>query len=48
MYSRGDKELISQARAQLTSAIIGLTFIILAYVILSVIGVDILKIPGFG
>ncbi len=48
MYSRGDKEVISQARSQLTSAVIGLTFIILAYVILSVIGVDILKIPGFG
>lgn len=48
MYSRGDKEVISQARSQLTSAIIGLAFIIFAYVILSVIGVDILKIPGFG
>lgn len=48
MYSRGDKEIISQARSQLTSAIIGLAFIIFAYVILSVIGVDILKIPGFG
>jgi hypothetical protein len=48
MYSRGDKEIISQARSQLTSAIIGLAFIIFAYVILSVIGVDILRIPGFG
>lgn len=48
MYSRGDKEVISQARSELTSAVIGLTFIIFAYVILSVIGVDILKIPGFG
>lgn len=48
MYSRGDKEAINDARARLTSAIIGLAFIIFAYVILSIIGVDILKIPGFG
>jgi hypothetical protein len=48
LYSRGDKEIIADARSQLTSAIIGLAFIIFAYVILSIIGVDILKIPGFG
>ena len=48
MYSQGNKEIITDARSQLTSAIIGLLFIIFAYVILSVIGVDILKIPGFG
>jgi hypothetical protein len=48
MYSRGDKEMITDARSQITSAIIGLLFIIFAYVILSIIGVDILKIPGFG
>jgi hypothetical protein len=48
MYSRGNKEIIADARSQLTSAIIGLAFIIFAYVILSIIGVDILKIPGFG
>jgi len=47
MYSRGDKEMIADARSHITSAIIGLLFIIFAYVILSVIGVDILKIPGF-
>lgn len=47
MYSRGDKEMITDARSQITSAIIGLLFIIFAYVILSIIGVDILKIPGF-
>ena len=47
MYSRGDKEMIADARSHITSAIIGLLFIIFAYVILSVIGVDILKLPGF-
>ncbi len=47
MYSRGDKEMIADARSHITSAIIGLLFIIFAYVILSIIGVDILKIPGF-
>ena len=48
MTSRGEKEPIEKARAQITSAIIGLLFIVFAYVILSIIGVDILKIPGFG
>ena len=48
MYSRGDKEMVADARSHITSAVIGLLFIIFAYVILSVIGVDILKIPGFG
>ena len=48
MYSRGDKEMIADARSRITSAIIGLLFIVFAYVILSIIGVDILKIPGFG
>lgn len=47
MASQGDPEKVGEARQQLTSAIVGLLFIIFSFVILEVIGVDILKIPGF-
>lgn len=47
MASQGNAEQITAAREQFTSAIIGLLFIIFSFVILQVIGVDILKIPGF-
>lgn len=47
MVSRGDPEKVAEAREILTSAIVGLLFIIFSVVILQVIGVDILKIPGF-
>lgn len=47
MASQGDPEKITEARQQLISAIVGLLFIIFSFVILQVIGVDILKIPGF-
>ena len=45
--SRGDPEKIGHAKEILTSAIIGLLFIIFSLVILEVIGVDILRLPGF-
>lgn len=48
MSSRGDPEKIQAAKDRLTSAIIGLLFIIFSLVIVQVIGVDILRIPGFG
>lgn len=48
MASQGDPEKIVVARQQLTAAIVGLLFIIFSFVILQVIGVDILRIPGFG
>jgi hypothetical protein len=48
MTSQGNPEAVKAATEQLTAAIIGLLFIILSFVILQVIGVDILKIPGFG
>jgi len=48
MTSQGNPEASKAASEQLTSAIVGLLFIILSFVILQVIGVDILKIPGFG
>lgn len=48
MISRGDKEKLAAARETLTGAIVGLLFIVLSIVILEIIGVDILRIPGFG
>lgn len=48
MASRGDPEKLQGAKETLTSAIVGLLFIIFSLVILEVVGVDILKIPGLG
>lgn len=48
IFSRGDPERVQGAKETLTSAIVGLLFIIFSLVILEVIGVDILKIPGLG
>lgn len=48
LASQGNPEALKGAREQLTAAIVGLLFIILALVILQIIGVDILNIPGFG
>jgi hypothetical protein len=47
MASRGNPEQLQGAREQLTAAIVGLLFIILSLVILQIIGVNILKLPGF-
>ncbi len=47
MASGGNPEKVQAAREQLTSAIVGLLFIIFSLSILQIIGVDILKIPGF-
>lgn len=47
MVSQGDPEKIKSARETITSAIIGLLFIIFSLVILQVIAGDILNIPGF-
>lgn len=47
MLAQGNPEAIQGARETLTSAIVGLLFIIFSVVILKVIGVDILHIPGF-
>lgn len=47
LISRGDKEMIQKARERLTSAIVGLLFIVFALSLLSVIGWDILRIPAF-
>ncbi|MBI2613959.1 MAG: hypothetical protein HYW62_04245 [Candidatus Levybacteria bacterium] len=47
MASQGNPEAVKSATETLTSAIVGLLFIIFSFVILQIIGVDILKIPGF-
>lgn len=46
MFSQGNQEKVQAAREQLTSAIVGLLFIIFSITILQIIGVDILRIPG--
>lgn len=48
MVSTGNPEKVNAGRDQLIAAIVGLLFIIFSFVILQVIGVDILGIPGFG
>jgi len=48
MTSGGNAEKVAGAKEQLTSAIVGLFFIIFSIVILQLIGVDIIHIPGFG
>lgn len=45
--SRGNPEMLTKAREQVTSCIIGLIMIIFSVFILRLIGVDILRIPGF-
>lgn len=48
LTSAGNPEALQAGRERLTSAIIGLLFVIFAVLLLQVIGVDILKLPGFG
>ena len=47
MASQGNPEALAAGRQQLVGAIVGLLFIIFSFVILQIIGVDILHIPGF-
>jgi hypothetical protein len=47
MTSSGNPERVKEGREQLIAAIVGLLFIIFSFVILQVIGIDILKVPGF-
>lgn len=47
MTAQGDQEKIKEGREMLTSAVIGLLFVIFSLTILQIIGVDILHLPGF-
>ncbi len=47
LTSQGQPEKIQEARETITSVVIGLLFMIFAIAILQIIGVDILRIPGF-
>lgn len=46
--SRGDPQSLEAARGRFTNALVGLLFIVFAVLLLQIIGVDILKLPGFG
>lgn len=48
MTSQGNPETTKAAQEEITSAIVGLLFLIFSMVILQIIGVDLLKIPGLG
>jgi hypothetical protein len=48
MTSRGNQDAIKEGREQLIAAIVGLLFLIFSFVFLEVIGVDLLRLPGFG
>lgn len=47
MTSAGNPDAVKAGSEQITSAVIGLLFIIFAVLLLQVIGVDILALPGF-
>ena len=47
MVSQGDPEKVKGAKETMTSAVVGLLFIIFSLVILQLIGFTVLRIPGF-
>lgn len=47
LTSAGNPETLNAGRSRLTSAVIGLLFVIFTVLLLQIIGVDILQIPGF-
>lgn len=48
LTSSGNPDTLKAGRERLTSAVIGLLIVIFAVLFLQIIGVDILKLPGFG
>ena len=48
LFSKGDAEAIQAGRERITAAVLGLLVILFSILILRVIGVDILRLPGFG
>lgn len=47
VMSKGKPEAVQQGKEQLSSAIVGLIFVIFSFVVIELIFVEILKIPGF-
>ncbi|QQG40750.1 MAG: hypothetical protein HYV37_00255 [Candidatus Levyibacteriota bacterium] len=47
MFSQGDAEGVKEAQEKITSAVVGIIFMILSLIILRVIGVDIFQLPTF-
>lgn len=47
IFSHGEAEKVKEAREEITSAIVGIVFMLLSLVILRVIGVDIFDLPTF-
>jgi hypothetical protein len=48
LFSQGNAEKVKEAQDRLTSAVVGLLFLVFSLIVLQTIGVDILHIPGFG
>jgi len=48
LTSRGNPEAVQEAKETITSAVVGLLFIILSLFLLRLIGIEIFKIPGLG
>lgn len=48
MTARGNPEGIKEGREQLVAAIVGLMFLVFSFVLLQVIGVDLLRLPNAG
>lgn len=48
MTSRGNPEALKKAQEAITSCIVGLLVLLFSVLFLRIVGVDILKIPGFG
>ena len=47
MTSRGNPEGLKEGNEQIVAAILGLMFLILSFLLLQIIGVDLLRLPGF-
>ncbi|MBI2020450.1 hypothetical protein HYS94_03425, partial [Candidatus Daviesbacteria bacterium] len=47
LTSAGNPETLAAGRERLTSAVIGLLFVIFSILLLQIIGMNILNIPGF-
>lgn len=47
LTSQGDPERINQGKDWIVSAVVGLVFMTFSTIVLAIIGVDIIRIPGF-